>query len=101
MYDPTGACHCQLMDWVLPGSVDMTKVKFDAQDEDDYKHNYSLLHEAFSKSGITRVCCCFFTSLLHFYWKMKEVAAEGRCRCFCMPMYTNLYVSCTCYYNTI
>ncbi|KAG7215999.1 hypothetical protein INR49_003521 [Caranx melampygus] len=50
----SGACHCQLMDWVRPGSVDMTKVKFDAQGEDDCKHNYSLLHEAFSKSGITR-----------------------------------------------
>ncbi|XP_070765977.1 DNA (cytosine-5-)-methyltransferase 3 beta, duplicate a [Enoplosus armatus] len=50
----SGACHCQIMDWVLPGSVDMTKVKFDAQGEDDCKHNFSLLHEAFSKSGITK-----------------------------------------------
>ncbi|XP_071333215.1 DNA (cytosine-5-)-methyltransferase 3 beta, duplicate a isoform X3 [Trachinotus anak] len=50
----SGACHCQIMDWVMPGSVDMTKVKFDAQGEEDYKHNFSLLHEAFSKSGITR-----------------------------------------------
>uniref|UniRef100_A0A665T7T2 DNA (cytosine-5-)-methyltransferase n=1 Tax=Echeneis naucrates TaxID=173247 RepID=A0A665T7T2_ECHNA len=50
----SGACHCQIMDWVIPGSVDITKVKFDAQGEDDYKHNFSLLHEAFSKSGITK-----------------------------------------------
>ncbi|XP_044066690.1 DNA (cytosine-5-)-methyltransferase 3 beta, duplicate a isoform X2 [Siniperca chuatsi] len=50
----SGACHCQIMDWVIPGSVDMTKVKFDAQGEDDCKHNFSLLHEAFSKSGITK-----------------------------------------------
>lgn len=56
VYDPTGACHCQIMDWVIPGSVDMTKVKFDAQGEDDCKHNFSLVREAFSKSGITRVC---------------------------------------------
>ncbi|XP_045897526.1 microtubule-associated protein RP/EB family member 3-like, partial [Micropterus dolomieu] len=48
------ACHCQIMDWVIPGSVDMTKVKFDAQGEDDCKHNFRLLHEAFSKSGVTR-----------------------------------------------
>ncbi len=54
--DLTGACHCQIMDWVIPGSVDMTKVKFDAQDEDDCRHNFSILHEAFSKSGITKVC---------------------------------------------
>lgn len=44
------------MDWVIPGSVDMSKVKFDAQDEDDCKYNFSLLHEAFSKNGITKVC---------------------------------------------
>ncbi|XP_051281424.1 DNA (cytosine-5-)-methyltransferase 3 beta, duplicate a isoform X3 [Dicentrarchus labrax] len=50
----SGACHCQIMDWVFPGSVDMTKVKFDAQGEDECKHNFSLLHEAFSKKGITR-----------------------------------------------
>ncbi|TNN73296.1 DNA (cytosine-5)-methyltransferase 3B [Liparis tanakae] len=50
----SGACHCQIMDWVLPGSIDITKVKLDAQGEDDYKHNFSLLHEALSKSGITK-----------------------------------------------
>ncbi|XP_040008576.1 DNA (cytosine-5-)-methyltransferase 3 beta, duplicate a [Xiphias gladius] len=50
----SGACHCQIMDWVIPGSVDMTEVKFDAQSEDDCRHNFSLLQEAFSKSGITR-----------------------------------------------
>ncbi|XP_041802626.1 DNA (cytosine-5-)-methyltransferase 3 beta, duplicate a isoform X2 [Chelmon rostratus] len=49
----SGACHCQIMDCVIPGSVDLTKVKFDAQGE-DCKHNFSLLHEAFSKNGITR-----------------------------------------------
>ncbi len=52
---PTGACHCQIMDCVIPGSVDMTKVKFDPQGEDDCKHNFSLLQEALSKNDITRV----------------------------------------------
>ncbi|XP_051805509.1 DNA (cytosine-5)-methyltransferase 3C-like [Acanthochromis polyacanthus] len=50
----SGACHCQIMDCVVPGSVDMTKVKFDAQSEDDYRHNFSLLHDAFSSNGITK-----------------------------------------------
>uniref|UniRef100_A0A669CL19 DNA (cytosine-5-)-methyltransferase n=1 Tax=Oreochromis niloticus TaxID=8128 RepID=A0A669CL19_ORENI len=50
----SGACHCQMMDCVFPGSVDMTKVKFDAQSEDDCKHNFSILHEAFSTNGITK-----------------------------------------------
>ncbi|XP_047196039.1 DNA (cytosine-5-)-methyltransferase 3 beta, duplicate a [Hippoglossus stenolepis] len=50
----SGACHCQMLDWVIRGSVDMTKVKFDAKGEDEYKHNFSLLQEAFSKRGITK-----------------------------------------------
>nr|AKE33283.1 DNA (cytosine-5-)-methyltransferase 3 beta transcript variant X2 [Paralichthys olivaceus] len=51
----SGACHCQMLDWVIRGSVDMKKVKFDAQGEDEYQHNFSLLHEAFRKSGITKL----------------------------------------------
>ena len=62
VYDPTGACHCQIMDRVVPGSLDMTKVKFDAQCEDDYRHNFSLLLEAFSKNSIPTVCT---VSLVH------------------------------------
>ena len=44
-----------MMDWVNRGSVDMTKVKFDAKGEEEYQHNFSLLQEAFSKMGITKV----------------------------------------------
>ncbi|KAI3357484.1 hypothetical protein L3Q82_015893 [Scortum barcoo] len=51
----SGACHCQIMDCIRPGSVDMNKVKFDAQSEDDCKHNFSLLQEAFSKIGVTKI----------------------------------------------
>ncbi|XP_061701921.1 DNA (cytosine-5)-methyltransferase 3C-like [Syngnathoides biaculeatus] len=50
----SGACHCQIMDCVIPGSIDMTKVKFDAKAEHDCKHNYGLLQEAFTKNHITR-----------------------------------------------
>ncbi|KAM7411410.1 hypothetical protein PAMA_021413 [Pampus argenteus] len=41
------------MDCVIPGSVDMSKVKFGAQGGDDCKHNFSLLQDAFIKNGIT------------------------------------------------
>ncbi|KAL6119361.1 uncharacterized protein ACO6RY_03947 [Pungitius sinensis] len=51
----SGACHCQIMDRIIPGSIDMTKVKLDAQGEDDCKHNFSLLHEALSKNGVTKI----------------------------------------------
>lgn len=43
------------MDWVIPGSVDMSKVKFDARCQDDYRHNFSLLCDAFRNNSITRV----------------------------------------------
>ncbi|XP_056130906.1 DNA (cytosine-5-)-methyltransferase 3 beta, duplicate a [Lampris incognitus] len=50
----SGACYCQLMDWLFPGSVDMSKVKFQAQNEDDFKHNFSLLQRAFNDCKITK-----------------------------------------------
>ncbi|KAM9342417.1 uncharacterized protein KZ484_015140 [Pholidichthys leucotaenia] len=50
----SGACHCQMMEHILPGSVDLARVRFDAQNEDDCKHNFSLLNEAFNKNGIAR-----------------------------------------------
>lgn len=68
VYDPTGACHCQIMDWAIPGSVDMTKVKFDAQGEDDCRHNFGLLLEAFSKNGITTVCTVSIVDVQIKWW---------------------------------
>lgn len=53
---PAGACHCQMMDLVVPGSVDMTQVKFGVQSDDDCMHNFGLLCKAFDKSSITKVC---------------------------------------------
>ncbi|XP_043103315.1 DNA (cytosine-5-)-methyltransferase 3 beta, duplicate a [Puntigrus tetrazona] len=48
----SGACFCQLMDLLFPGSIDMSKVKFESQKRSDFKHNYNLLETAFRKSGI-------------------------------------------------
>uniref|UniRef100_A0A8C1F5G3 DNA (cytosine-5-)-methyltransferase n=2 Tax=Cyprinus carpio TaxID=7962 RepID=A0A8C1F5G3_CYPCA len=48
----SGACFCQLMDLLFPGSIDMSIVKFDSQKRSDFKQNYSLLQTAFRKSGI-------------------------------------------------
>ncbi|KAM9751469.1 DNA (cytosine-5-)-methyltransferase 3 beta, duplicate a [Menidia menidia] len=50
----SGAHYCQIMDLIFPASVDMTSVKFESQSENDYKHNFSLLKEAFDKMDITR-----------------------------------------------
>ncbi|XP_047226829.1 DNA (cytosine-5-)-methyltransferase 3 beta, duplicate a isoform X2 [Girardinichthys multiradiatus] len=50
----SGACQCQMMDCTFPGSVDLTKVKFDAQSKEHFRHNYSLLQDAFSQKGVKR-----------------------------------------------
>ncbi|KAJ3586413.1 hypothetical protein NHX12_012811 [Muraenolepis orangiensis] len=50
----SGAAHCQFMDWLFPGSVDMSRVNFQAQHEEEYKDNFNLLEEAFAKGGLIK-----------------------------------------------
>ncbi|XP_070963679.1 DNA (cytosine-5)-methyltransferase 3A-like isoform X1 [Oncorhynchus clarkii lewisi] len=50
----SGSCYCQLMDWLFPGCIDMSTVKFQAQDTPDFIHNYSLLQAGFRKTGVTK-----------------------------------------------
>ncbi|XP_067269947.1 DNA (cytosine-5-)-methyltransferase 3 beta, duplicate a isoform X3 [Pseudorasbora parva] len=49
----SGACFCQLIDLLFPGSIDMSKVNFESQKRSDFMQNYSLLQTAFRKLGIT------------------------------------------------
>lgn len=50
----SGACYCQLMDCLFPGSTDMSKVMFQARSKADVKNNYTLLRAAFAKAGVTK-----------------------------------------------
>ncbi|KAM7405335.1 hypothetical protein PAMP_012604 [Pampus punctatissimus] len=50
----TGAVHCQLMDWLFPGSLDVSMVRFQSNNTVDSIHNYSLLQAAFRKVGVVR-----------------------------------------------
>ncbi|XP_072537918.1 DNA (cytosine-5-)-methyltransferase 3 beta, duplicate a isoform X2 [Salminus brasiliensis] len=50
----SGACFCQLMDWLFPGSINISKVKFQSQNETDFLQNYSLLQAAFKKMDVTK-----------------------------------------------
>uniref|UniRef100_A0A8C7JI48 DNA (cytosine-5-)-methyltransferase n=1 Tax=Oncorhynchus kisutch TaxID=8019 RepID=A0A8C7JI48_ONCKI len=50
----SGSCYCQLMDWLFPGCIDMSTVKFQAQDTPDFIHNYNLLQAGFRKTGVTK-----------------------------------------------
>ncbi|XP_061760023.1 DNA (cytosine-5-)-methyltransferase 3 beta, duplicate a isoform X2 [Nerophis ophidion] len=50
----SGACHCQMMSGIIPGSIDMTKVRFDAQAKEDCEHNFNLLQYAFTNNNISK-----------------------------------------------
>uniref|UniRef100_UPI003AADEB4B uncharacterized protein n=1 Tax=Centroberyx gerrardi TaxID=166262 RepID=UPI003AADEB4B len=50
----TGAAFCQLMDWLFPGSLELSRVRFQSLDTVDIIHNYSLLQAAFRKTGVVR-----------------------------------------------
>lgn len=49
----TGAAFCQLMDSVV-GDVPMAKVKFNANTEYDYLHNFKILQASFNKHNIKK-----------------------------------------------
>ncbi|XP_019907657.2 DNA (cytosine-5-)-methyltransferase 3 beta, duplicate a isoform X3 [Esox lucius] len=51
----SGSCYCQLMDWLFPGCIDLSTVKFQAQDKTDFLHNYNLLQASFKKTGVTKI----------------------------------------------
>uniref|UniRef100_A0A4W5M1D2 DNA (cytosine-5-)-methyltransferase n=1 Tax=Hucho hucho TaxID=62062 RepID=A0A4W5M1D2_9TELE len=50
----SGAAFCQLMHWLFPGSVDLQRVRFQASDEVDALHNYSVLQSGFRRSGVIK-----------------------------------------------
>ncbi|TDH10077.1 hypothetical protein EPR50_G00071120 [Perca flavescens] len=50
----TGAAYCQLMDWLFPQTLDLSRVRFQSNDMVDIIHNYSLLQAAFRKLGVLR-----------------------------------------------
>uniref|UniRef100_A0A8B9RLR1 DNA (cytosine-5-)-methyltransferase n=1 Tax=Astyanax mexicanus TaxID=7994 RepID=A0A8B9RLR1_ASTMX len=51
----SGACFCQLMDWLFPGSINMSEVNFQSQNEADFRQNYTILQAGFKKMDVTKV----------------------------------------------
>ncbi len=50
-----GAASCQVMDALHPGSVNLSRVDYQAQREFECLQNYQVLQEAFLKIGIEKV----------------------------------------------
>mmetsp|Transcript_74 Transcript_74/g.150 ORF Transcript_74/g.150 Transcript_74/m.150 type:complete len:293 (-) Transcript_74:227-1105(-) len=50
----TGAVACQLTDYILPGSIPMSRVNWGAKASYEYVANYKLLQTAFNKNKIQR-----------------------------------------------
>eukprot|EP00037_Helgoeca_nana_P013681 m.126179 g.126179 ORF g.126179 m.126179 type:complete len:272 (+) comp22173_c0_seq2:22-837(+) len=51
----SAAAYCQFMDQLFPGSVNIKKVKFDANQDYQYIDNFKLLQSAFRKKGVDKV----------------------------------------------
>ncbi len=50
----TGAVYCQIIDSIYPGTVQMTKLKWNAKFDYEYVENYKVLQKAFAKNDIKR-----------------------------------------------
>mmetsp|Transcript_19493 Transcript_19493/g.52496 ORF Transcript_19493/g.52496 Transcript_19493/m.52496 type:complete len:265 (+) Transcript_19493:80-874(+) len=50
----TGAVYCQIIDSIYPGTVQLSKVKFNAKQEHEFLHNFKILQAAFAKNKLDR-----------------------------------------------
>jgi len=50
----TGACYCQFMDFLFPGSVPIRRVKFRTTMEHEFIQNYKILQSAFTKYKVDK-----------------------------------------------
>ncbi|KAH8378305.1 hypothetical protein KR093_010620 [Drosophila rubida] len=51
----TGAAYCCLMDILFPDSINMRRVKFVTELENDFRNNFAILQQAFTKYGVDKV----------------------------------------------
>uniref|UniRef100_A0AAZ1XS43 Calponin-homology (CH) domain-containing protein n=1 Tax=Oreochromis aureus TaxID=47969 RepID=A0AAZ1XS43_OREAU len=51
----TGAAYCQFMDMLFPGCILLKKVKFNANQEHEYIHNFRVLQAAFKRMSVDKV----------------------------------------------
>ncbi|KAG4102611.1 microtubule binding protein [Neocallimastix lanati (nom. inval.)] len=74
----TGAALCQIIDSIYPGTVHLSRVKFNANQEFEYIQNFKILQAAFQKNNIDknipveRLVKCRFQDNLEFLQWMKK-----------------------------
>jgi len=50
-----GSVYCQIIDSIFPGTVKMSKVKWQAKHDYEFVENYKVLQDAFKKNSIGKV----------------------------------------------
>lgn len=50
----TGALYCQILDAIFPGTVAISKVKWQAKHEYEFVENFKVLQQAFAKNDIKK-----------------------------------------------
>ena len=50
----SGAVACQLADYIFPGSINTSRVNWEAKNDYDYVNNYKLLQDSFNKHKVQR-----------------------------------------------
>jgi len=51
----TGSLYCKFLDILFPGSIQLKKVRFKANQEHEYIQNFKLFQSAFNKVGVDKV----------------------------------------------
>lgn len=71
-----GAVYCQFMDMLFENLMAMKKIKFGAEVENEYIHNFKLLQAAFKRVGVDKVRHRHTHSLFH---PQGPLACSTRC----------------------
>lgn len=50
----SGAIHCQILDSIYPGVVQMNKVNWEAKSDYEYTNNFKIVQQAFAKMNISK-----------------------------------------------
>lgn len=80
----TGAAYCQLLDFIYPGKVPLSKVNWKAKFDYEYLNNFKVLQQSFTKLNIMKhidveklVKCKYQDNLEFLQWFKKIFDTTG------------------------